>query len=914
MHQSAKNSSSHKNLSTQTSQQQRSSSRSSNQKSNSTKNPDASQINPSLFDKCVSFIGNEIDKFKNPNAKSGRQIPEDKNVKTGLSFTQDVLGIRQIIGGMICMEDGSIVGIQEIIPCNFYQKSYSERNFIYDVFAGFFRIAPTKLHLKMRTDKADVNKLINNVLSSNKDETNQNVLRQMSDYINYMSDLQSKESLCKRFYIIWEYEGDNEGKRSNDINQIYRSMEEVRFSIRSIFNEMGHLTVTPDDFTYYIHELLYKYFNPATSLKETLLQRYSRIKADEEKYNAGRSKEDRRESCESDYIAPKGIKRRKFFNDYILMDGVYHTYITVKDIGHPPLVIAGWTDLLCGGLGYDVDVLAQKLPYDQTVTAIKQVNKIGRIQANKKVNNPDKYEELSKGVSNKEYILKRMQEADEDLWNVLIIITIRADTYQGMITKKNNLVKMLNTKSIYTEDSFLVAFRNFKMTMPFMYFDKRLFNKNKRNYLSSSMASLYNYTAYELFDDTGIVLGRNLTNGSVVAINNYNTQIYSNANMLLLGASGSGKTFNELLMQRRMRLTGHRTFLVLPAKGYEYTEGVEAVGGEIIRLFPGGQICLNLMQIRPEVAINTDLLAESVVIEKSSLLAKKINSIITFLQMLMRDEVFSVTEISRLNSIITEIYSRFGITDDNNSIYRDKKKGLLKEMPIIQDLYEALYREPDLEKAANVLLPFVEGNFQNLNGQTNVCLTNKCIAFDIDVDEVGEAFLPAIMYLAFDCVYDLVKQDMLSKDDVFLDEVWRMLGNRKCAEEVRKMILLIRGYAGSVILATQDIEPLLENKEGKAIVSNTEIKILLKMKENQIKALSEVIDITPEDRLAIRKLKRGYGLIYSNGDKVSVEFKASDMEVELFTTDVNVKTNILKRRKAEKSSNSVNKKRNHGNK
>ena len=104
----------------------------------------------------------------------------------------------------------------------------------------------------------------------------------------------------------------------------------------------------------------------------------------------------------------------------------------------------------------------------------------------------------------------------------------------------------------------------------------------------------------------------------------------------------------------------------------------------MINLYPGGQDCINLMQIRPEAEINMKLLDKDESIEKASLLSKKITSITVFIQLLMKEHKMTSLEINKLNSVITEIYKRFEITHDNDSIYRNKKLGItFKIVPLV---------------------------------------------------------------------------------------------------------------------------------------------------------------------------------------------------------------------------------------
>jgi len=803
------------------------------------------------------------------------------------SYTQDLIGIKQFIGGMILLEDSSIVAIQEVYPINFYQKTNLERNELYLSHYGLMKIAPSTLHLKTRTEKADVNVIINNIYDSNSKEESRRLLSEMKDYLSYIRKLQENDSLCTRYYIIWEYEGDSDGKISSDINEIYRAMETQRYAMKNILmNEMGHVCVTPKDMNYYVGELLYKHFNPYSSAREPFANRVLRLQKDADLYNRSVNIKDRRVLTEVDYVAPRGVKF-KSLGRYMIIDGMYTTYICLKDIGHPSKVVAGWTNILYEGLGYDIDVILKKQPYEITLSTIKRGNRVSRVYEKKKRNNIEKSQEIRKNISNRDFIIDMMENADEDLSNCIIIITIRSSSYQNMLEMKNNLMSKLKSKSLYAEGAFLNVQRYFRMTMPFTYIEKSIFRRNRRNYLTSSAASLYNYSSYELFDQSGVVIGQNPSNGSMLSINPFNTDYFSNPHMLILGGTGSGKSFLEMMLSRRFRLTNFRTFFILPIKAHEYARHIKSLDGEMINLYPGGRDCINLMQIRPEAEINMSVFDKDDSIEKASLLSKKITSITVFIQLLMKEHKMTSLEINRLNKVITEIYKRFGITNDNDSIYRNKNLGILKEMPIPQDLYDVLVKDELLYEMSDALLPFIEGTFSNFNAQTNVNLNNKCIAFNIDEDTVGEDYLPALMYMAFDCIYDLTKQDSNSTDIFVIDEAWKMMINEFCAKQINKAIKILRGYACGVIITSQEIRDFLTGY-GKSIISNTKTKILLKMEPGDIKELikNDVVDITTKEARKLIRAKRGYGYFCNNGDKIFVNFRSSLREEWLFTTDV----------------------------
>ena len=86
--------------------------------------------------------------------------------------SQGIVNVKEIKNGIICCGDGSYVKILEVKPLNYYQKDVSEKNKITDAFLQLFRTCPTNLHIKMRTEKADTNVIINTIRENYQRENN----------------------------------------------------------------------------------------------------------------------------------------------------------------------------------------------------------------------------------------------------------------------------------------------------------------------------------------------------------------------------------------------------------------------------------------------------------------------------------------------------------------------------------------------------------------------------------------------------------------------------------------------------------------------------------------------------------------------------------------------------------------------
>ena len=247
----------------------------------------------------------------------------------------------------------------------------------------------------------------------------------------------------------------------------------------------------------------------------------------------------------------------------------------------------------------------------------------------------------------------------------------------------------------------------------------------------------------------------------------------------------------------------------------------------------------------------------------------------------------SIDETSDISICLTDLYSRFGITDDNDSIFFDKTKKNIKPMPIISDMYDTFSQYASLETVCKVLKSFVTGACANMNGQTNVDLTNKYIVFDIDESSMDKKMLPSFLYIATDCVYGLIKQNRMYHDTIFMDEVWKMMIYKTAAEQLGDMAKLIRGYGGSFIPITQDINAYINSSAGESILSNTDTKLILKLKENECKKIGNLLNLTVDEMNSIMKFQQGQGLLLAGSNRIYVNIVPTDKEDREFTTDPN---------------------------
>ncbi len=838
-----------------------------------------SKRNHSLAEKAIILaIQKHNESHQKKAAKMETKQKELKGkIKNG--FIQDYLPIQDIQYGLIHTTDGRYIKIIEVSPVNFFAKSDLKRNELADNFRKIFRVLPAKVQIKITSDRNDPRQLISNIQSHEQDNEPLSVKLQRQDLIQKIHYISSNASISRRYFICFQYIG-----KSKPAREIAEEMMIIESTLDSILSVNGNCILQEsDDYNYNTLSILYYLLNRKSYRTQTYEYRYQRLLSDAATYNLATGQH--KDVQDIDLISSRGLST--YSRSCIRIDGQYQTWLTLKEKSHNPVEYAGWINSLFSfGDFVDLDIDIKRLPKESTVAVVSKYNQFKVVSAREKRGNAEKYTELMDTVNNNQYVLNCMNNNDEDLFNVCIIIIIRANSLKALEQRRNMIVKLLKSNRRYVEDTFLNAETYFKMTLPLLYFDNDIFTRNARNYLSSSLASLYPFTSPEWYDPTGFLVGVT-QNNSIVAINNFNTQFYQNGNMMILGTSGSGKTFTEQLVGYGMYYNAIRVFYILPVKGFEYIPGCNNIGGSYIPLGPGFQQCINWLEIHPETQIDMSTVSADASGYQASLLAKKASSITTGVQLLMLKEPTPMTmiEAAKLNQAIVKVYERFGITDDNRSIFT--ANGLVKEMPITSDLYRELTLIPGTERLLAALDVIVNGTCKNMNNQTNVDLTNNYTVIDVDEQIIGEDLLPWFIFVAFDCVYDFAKSSRTHFDAIFLDEVWKIMST-PAAKQVKMMVKLIRGYAGCVVLATQDIFDFLNTEFGVSVLANTEIRLFLNLKDTECDRVASIIHLSEEDKSAILGFKRGQGLLLSRGDKIIVNIEATQHEIDVFTTDANI--------------------------
>ena len=817
-----------------------------------------------------------------------------------LEFVQDYLPVRDIHHGIIEMTDGRYIKILEIEPINFMLRSDEEQYNIISSFASWLKISPQNLQFKSFTRKADSDKHIQMIRKELEQEENEECRRQGEGYIRFVRDVGNREALTRRFFLIYQYEELRRGD-SDDFSQVYGTIQTVEQNARAYFMQCGNSIVQPKDPDAATAEILYMFFNRNSCVDDPFDARVNRIVVDT---MAARNKIIGLDPIPhirmTHFISPRGIDFSH--SGYIIMDGLYYSFLFIRGNGYPGTVRAGWmSTLINAGEGIDIDVHLHRENRSKAIDKVAQRIRLNRTKLKSLQDTSTDYEELTNSIQAGYYIKQGIANYNEDLFYLSVFITISAKSYEELLWRKQQMVDMLKSMDMYVSECRFQQEAAFLSTLPFLKIGPRLERKSKRNMLTSGAASTYLFTSFEMSDDAGVLLGINRHNNSLCIVDLFNTKKNKNANLNLLGTSGAGKTFTMQLLALRMRMRGIQCFIVAPIKGHEFRRACRKVGGEFIKIAPGSPHCINIMEIRHTISPEMELIDELDYSEMDSMLARKIQQLMTFFSLLIPD--MSNEEEQMLDEALIRTYARFRITHDNDSLYLNRNcyPPQMKPMPIIGDLHEELLKNPLTQRLAVIISRFVTGSAQSFNQQTNVDLSNKYIV--LDLSELKGKLLPVGMFIALDYIWDTVKADRTKKKAIMIDEIWQLIGassNRMAAEFCLTIFKTIRGFGGAAISATQDLSDffgLEDGKYGRAIINNSKNKIILNLEPDEAKTVQEVLKLTQTELRSITQFERGEALVCSNSNKVPVVIKASKEEQEMITTDRAELEAILRKRK-----------------
>lgn len=329
---------------------------------------------------------------------------------------------------------------------------------------------------------------------------------------------------------------------------------------------------------------------------------------------------------------------------------------------------------------------------------------------------------------------------------------------------------------------------------------------------ASSAANLYPFSFSGKTDENGFYLGRDKFGSNVIVDFNKRADDKTNANALILGNSGQGKSYLLKLVLTNLRESGKRIICLDPE--IEYRNLTENLGGCFIDLMTGEYI-INVLEPKSWSDGDTDDGEDT---PKAFAGKTRLSQHISFLRDFFRCyKDFSDREIDAIELLLIKLYDKFGITDRT-----DWSKMASADYPVLSDFYDLieseykdynseeknLYTDKTLQDICLGLHSICKGaESKFFNGHTNITDSNF-VTFGVKgLLQASKNIRSALLFN----VLSYMSNELLTTGNTVasIDEFYLFLTNLTAVEYIRNFMKRVRKKESAVILASQNIEDFL---------------------------------------------------------------------------------------------------------
>ena len=551
-----------------------------------------------------------------------------------------------------------------------------------------------------------------------------------------------------------------------------------------------------------------------------------------------------------DVIAPNFVELEF---DYIKINDVYLRTLFVS--GYPRFVSPGWLEQV---INFDasLDVSFFIYPIEGKGVLDDLLHKIAEMEAEMstdiergKIVNPSTAAKLEDARLLQEELVK----GAEHFFEFAFYVTVRAADLEQLNQVTKQVEATLGSLLVTAKHASLDMENGFLATAPFG-LDKISITRNMD---TTSLTTTFPLTSAELSGDKGVLYGINPQNGSFIIFDRFTME---NSNMTVFATSGAGKSYFVKLEALRTLMLGTEIIIIDPEA--EYKTLAEAVGGEYISFSFSSPSKINPFDL------------SQVYEEGENQLNLKILSLHSLFKIIMGE--LNATQEALLDRALVDTYKGKGINQDPAT--------QKKEPPLMEDLYKTLIGKetPEALDLAARIEKFVKGSFVGLFDQhTNVDIKNPFTVFG--VKELQDVLRPISMFVILDFIWTRVRRELKPRLLV-VDEAWHMMRYADSAQFLWSIVKRARKYYLGLTTITQDVEDFLAQDIGKAVVTNSALRVLFKQSPAAIDTIGEVFYLSQGERQLLLGANVGEGIFFAGNNHAPINVVASPDEHKLITT------------------------------
>ena len=582
-------------------------------------------------------------------------------------------------------------------------------------------------------------------------------------------------------------------------------------------------------------------------------------------------------------IAPKGLEFRS--SDFIISDK-YATILTVTS--YPKFIAPGYLANLTSMSGVKVVIKHIPLPFS---VIQKMINKEIADLKSRYQEEYDKtiQERIRQDYESLEYFIQQLVSSQSKIYDFQMHVMITGNSEDELNSKK------LQVKS-YLEAMELKAFplrfeqeRVLKSILP-IYPKQSIEDRIGTPIAAPTIAAMFPFI-FDSIKDPGLscLLGVDFS-GGVILFNQFLYQMKkennrNNANMIILGTSGSGKsTAAKLLLRTHIR--NDYKLVIIDPEG-EFEDMAKLYGGDFIDLGKGGEYGM----VNPlEVVVDAD---EDEIKQGLgyTVLTRTLQTIKAFIK--YYDPSIEEDTVNMFSEMVQETYRRFGI-----DFTSDFSKFTSQDYPTFKDVYatvrgkllsmpEKTHEKDILEKLEIKLRPLVRELKYYFDGHTTIHPESNFIVFNIrelmnSDKNIRNALFFNVLKYAWSLTLDSSTNAILTVDEAHV----LMTGNNVLgADFLAQIQRRARKYNTGTIIITQQPSDFCDPAiivQGKAIFDNSSYYLVMGLKKQATEDLSQLIDLNDNEKESIKRYNQGEALFVCGSRRMRINIIATEQELDSF--------------------------------
>ena len=526
--------------------------------------------------------------------------------------------------------------------------------------------------------------------------------------------------------------------------------------------------------------------------------------------------------------------------DYLCIDGVYIRTLYIS--GYPFVAGSGWLDNLIH-FNHDIDISYHLHEVNALHALPKLHRKITELESTRrammkagKIVGSEITDPLESAIE----LRDKIQRGQEKLFQMSIYVAVRAESLEELNKTTKLLEASLSARLFYSKVARYEQLEALQSILPRG--EDHL--RQKRNLDSSSAALTFPFMSSELVQESGILYGVNKSNNSLVILDRFSLH---NANSIVFAQSGSGKSYTTKVEILRQLMQGTKVLVIDPER--EYKRLSQTVGGTYIKLSAASKEKINPFDLATTFHTKADL-------------AEHVQDLTAVIDLMA--EGLDKREKAAVDKAILKVYKK------------------AKQQPLLEDLYAELHSLGQLQLCER-LEKFITGSSAEIfNARTNIKLDNRLVIFDIK--DMPANLRPIMMLIISNFIQNQVKAKP-EKRMLVIDEGWLLLQHEQSARFIAGLVRRARKYYLGVSFISQQADDFLKSDYGRAIASQSALRILMRQDTTTIKTVVSEFNLSEYEQQFLLTCERGDALIIADQNHVAVKVVASDEEHPLITTD-----------------------------